>query len=103
MESRLFEPTLGALLSRIREHEAAIREFGISHIDLFGSWARGTETAESDVDLVVEYEPDRQASYFHLARVKALLEENLGIHVDILMRSGFLSRGKDPGATVRVF
>lgn len=37
----------------------ACREFKVKRLDLFGSLARGEETAESDVDLLVEFEgPD---------------------------------------------
>jgi predicted nucleotidyltransferase len=38
----------------------ACREFKVKRLDLFGSLARGEQAAESDVDLLVEFEePDR--------------------------------------------
>jgi predicted nucleotidyltransferase len=100
-QPRFFD--LDGLLSRIRSHEAAIRCFGISHVDIFGSWAHGSETNDSDLDLVVHYEPGRKVSCFHLARVKTLLEHELGVRVDILLGLTFLSHGKSPETTVRVF
>lgn len=58
-----------------------MRKFRLRKMGLFGSFARGEENAESDVDIAVEMEnPD----LFALAGLKAELEEILGRKVDIL-------------------
>ena len=44
------------ILDRLREHKAELfKKFPIASLALFGSYARGDETTESDVDILVEY------------------------------------------------
>lgn len=46
---------LGEVITRIRAHADELQErFGVTSIDVFGSFARGEQTSESDVDLLVE-------------------------------------------------
>jgi hypothetical protein len=48
---------LGEVVARIRAHAPELHErFGVTRIDVFGSFARGEQTPESDVDLIVEVE-----------------------------------------------
>lgn len=66
----------------------ACREFKVKRLDLFGSFARGEETAESDVDLLVEFEePDLHLSrrFFGLLHH---LEDVLGCEVELLTVRG---------------
>ncbi len=46
---------LGEVIARIRAHVDELHErYGVTSIDVFGSFARGEQTPESDVDLIVE-------------------------------------------------
>jgi len=48
---------LGEIIGRIRAHGDELHErFGVTRIDVFGSFARGEQTPDSDVDLIVEVE-----------------------------------------------
>ena len=55
---------------------------GASNIRLFGSRALGKATADSDIDLLVEFEPGRDL--FDLVALKQALEEQTGLRVDVL-------------------
>jgi predicted nucleotidyltransferase len=55
---------------------------GARNIRVFGSAARGTAEAGSDVDLLVEMEPGR--SLLDLVALWQDLEDLLGTHVDVL-------------------
>ena len=46
-----------AILARLREHEPALRERGVSHAAVFGSRARGDHRPDSDIDILVEIGP----------------------------------------------
>jgi uncharacterized protein len=46
-----------AILARLREHEPASRQRGVTHAALFGSRARGDNRADSDIDILVEIGP----------------------------------------------
>jgi predicted nucleotidyltransferase len=73
---------------RVREILSAARaelgELGVRSLDLFGSVARDEASADSDVDLLVEF--DRPIGLFHFFRVQQRLEEILGAPVDLVMR-----------------
>ena len=62
----------------------ACRDFNVKRLDAFGSLARGTSTASSDVDLLVEFrEPNvRPAKRFF--GFLHQLEDSLGCEVDLL-------------------
>ena len=64
------------------------------NVRVFGSVARGDATEDSDVDLLVDVEPD--ASLFDLAAIEVELERILGVRVDVGpaqdLRSGIRDR-----------
>ncbi len=62
----------------------------IRRLALFGSVLRDDFTLESDVDVLVEFEPDARVGLLGLARMEIELSELLGRKVD-LNTPGFLS------------
>jgi predicted nucleotidyltransferase len=67
--------TLTGLLPDLRQ------DLGVCTLWLFGSMARGEDTDESDVNVLVEF--DRPASLFTLARVKHRLQAALRRDVEL--------------------
>ena len=63
---------------------AELGDLGVRSLDLFGSVARGEARADSDVDLLVEF--DRPIGLFHFFLVQQRLEAILGARVDLVMR-----------------
>ncbi len=62
-----------------REQIAVIcRRYHIRTLALFGSVLRDDFTAESDVDVLVEFEPGRTPGFFTLARIERELSPLLG-------------------------
>ena len=51
---------------------------------LFGSYARGEATPESDVDILVEFDHSSPIGLFAYARMWRELEERLGRQVDLV-------------------
>lgn len=51
---------------------------------LFGSYARGEETPESDVDILVEFDHSSPIGLFAYARMWRELQELLGLAVDLV-------------------
>jgi len=60
------------------------RRFGVKNIALYGSYARGTASPRSDVDVLVELEEPLGLQFVALAQY---LEERLGRRVDLLAAS----------------
>jgi hypothetical protein len=59
------------------------KKYAITRIGIFGSLAREQATEESDIDIVVEMEPD----LFKRASLKSELETILGTRVDVIRYS----------------
>ena len=51
---------------------------------LFGSFARGEETPESDVDILVEYDKDARISRLTISHMMGELEKSTGRKVDLI-------------------
>jgi len=51
---------------------------------LFGSYARGEQTPESDVDILVEFDHSSPIGLFAYARMWRELQERLGLEVDLV-------------------
>lgn len=58
------------------------RRHGVAAVYLFGSYARGEATVESDIDLLVD--GGEISSLYQLAAFRLELEDSLGKPVDIL-------------------
>lgn len=54
------------------------RRRGIRRLSLFGSVLKGTARPDSDIDLLVEFDPDARPSYFDLADIEQELSRLLG-------------------------
>ncbi len=48
--------------ARVRDAESHIRALGVRRLALFGSFVREAANPESDVDLLVEFDPPRRPS-----------------------------------------
>lgn len=57
------------ILEKIRENRGKIRSFGVKRIGIFGSASRNKITEKSDVDVIVEFEREKQ----HLGMFVVLL------------------------------
>lgn len=48
------------ILRTIKAHKAELTAFGIKNIGLFGSYVRGEQSKKSDIDLLIDFEPDKE-------------------------------------------
>ena len=67
----------------LRQHGEELRDFGVGQISVFGSFARGEPSDESDVDILVEFKPG-PASFDNFLALAEFLEELFGRKVDLL-------------------
>jgi len=58
-------------------------DFNLIKIGIFGSFAKGMQNENSDLDLIVEFKPGTQNLYENKLQMKRFFEENLNIRVDI--------------------
>jgi len=78
--------SLNEIMKSMNEHMDTIRVFHINSIGVFGSFARGEQTEESDIDILVEFEEDQETldNYMDL---KFFLENLFGRNVDLVISS----------------
>jgi predicted nucleotidyltransferase len=67
----------------LQQHRARLKDFGVKRCGLFGSFVSGHPRADSDVDLLIEFEPE-QKTFDNFMRVAFFLEETFGRKVDLL-------------------
>ena len=67
----------------LKEHEGELRDRGVLHLRIFGSVARDEANAESDVDLLADFDPDRRMGLIALSSIQARLSEIVRAHVDL--------------------
>lgn len=63
-------------------------QHAIRSLALFGSALRDDFGADSDVDVLVEFEPDARVGFLKLAAVQRELGELIGRRVDLVPKSG---------------
>jgi predicted nucleotidyltransferase len=80
-------PNLAEVMTTLRTHAPELRRRGIEHLYVFGSVARGDARVDSDVDLVVDVDPDRPFSLVTLGSLTADVEGWLDRSVDLGERS----------------
>ncbi len=62
-------------------------QFHLSKIGFFGSYARGEQRLDSDLDLIVEFEDNTQNLYELKAALKEFFIKNLVLEVDIAAKN----------------
>lgn len=73
--------TSAEIIELIREQRDPIRRMGVKEIGVFGSFARGEQRPDSDVDILVEMEGRTFDSYMNLL---FFLEDLFGRQVDLV-------------------
>lgn len=73
--------TLRSLLPELRER------WGVQRIGVFGSWARGEQSPQSDLDLLVEFSESPKISLLDVIELEHDLSDALGVKVDLVERS----------------
>lgn len=73
------------LLDRLQALETDLRALGVRRLGIFGSFTRGQQHQDSDVDILVEFEPGRK-TFDTFMRLSFLLEEALQRRVEVITK-----------------
>lgn len=92
------------IIAELRSRAQDIRALGATSLYLFGSAARGDMDEMSDVDLFVDYDPDK-FSFVELIRLRERLSTVLGRPADLTTREGLhpLLRPEIEAEAIKVF
>ena len=80
---------LEKITQKIAENKEYLKEtYGVEEIGVFGSFARGDNNEDSDVDIAIELNRKVPVGLFGFARMQFYLEDLLGKKVDLVIKSG---------------
>lgn len=90
-------------ISVLRAHEGELRRRGVRRAALFGSVARGTATAASDIDILIELDPDALVDLFAYAGIKNYIADLFAEPVDVIDRDALKPYLRVPAITDAVY
>ncbi len=83
--------TLEEIKNRLRNQKPTLMtRYNVTEIGIFGSYVRGTQQPQSDVDILIDF--DEYPSLLEFVGLEDELSERLGINVDLVMKSGLKPR-----------
>jgi uncharacterized protein len=92
------------VIEKLRQSEQALRARGVAHAALFGSLARGdTDDAQSDIDIMVEFDPAAEVTMYGYAGVKNYIAELFEASVDVVDRQAMKPRVRQHAAQDAVY
>lgn len=81
------------IISLIQQHRPNLSKFGVKSLAIFGSYARGEENANSDIDILVEFEG--KVTFNGFMDTKFYLEDLLSTKVDLALPQTLKPRLKE--------
>jgi predicted nucleotidyltransferase len=85
-------PSRDTILAEVAADAPELRKLGVTSLGLFGSYARGEQTADSDVDLLATFD---HLTFRAFMDAKLLLEATLGLRVDLVLADDLRPRLRD--------
>ncbi|MHA1293872.1 MAG: nucleotidyltransferase family protein [Promethearchaeota archaeon] len=68
------------------------KKYKIKKIGIFGSYLRGDAKKESDLDILVEFEPEARISLLEFVELELHIGDILGIKIDLVEKSALKPR-----------
>ena len=90
-------------LQALRKAEAELRAKGVIHAGIFGSVARGEQHAESDIDVIVDFDPSARITIYDYVGIKDEISELFEQPVDVIDRRGLKPHLREPVARDLVY
>lgn len=75
------------VIARLKANAARLQGAGIAHVSVFGSVARGEQTPESDLDLLIELDPAQRIDLWDYAGIAGELQSLFSTPVGVANRA----------------
>lgn len=72
------------VLKRLALFHNELKKYSVKELYIFGSYARGEAGNESDIDILIDFEPHAQIGLFAFAKIRRQLCELLDMEVDLV-------------------
>ena len=74
------------IIAKLTALRPALRAEGVEHLALFGSRARGDNRPDSDIDLLIDIDPESRFSILNLVGVEHIVADATGLPANAFMR-----------------
>jgi uncharacterized protein len=81
-----------AIIATLRDHQPVLAAMGIRHAGVFGSVARGEAGPESDIDILVEFEPGQPRDIYAYVGIQERVATLFSGRVDVVDRGALRPR-----------
>jgi predicted nucleotidyltransferase len=75
------------ILHTMQNHKTKLSDFGVSRIGLFGSYVRNEQTPHSDIDVLVDFSPEKE-NYDNFMALYGYLENLFDKKVEVVILNG---------------
>ncbi len=87
------------ILSILKKHKSELSKFGVTNVGLFGSYLNDKQTIESDIDLLIDFDPEKESfdnymavydifeNIFKNERVEIVTKNGLSKHIGPMILS----------------
>lgn len=76
------------ILSVIKNHKAELAKFGVRAIGLFGSYLREEQSDKSDIDILIDFDPDKENFDNYMAVYDYFEELFKNTKIEIVTKNG---------------
>jgi len=76
------------ILNTLKTFKPEFSKYGIQHIGLFGSYVRGEQSAKSDIDILIDFEPGKESYDNYMAAYDLFEKLFKNEKVEIVTKNG---------------
>ena len=76
------------IISTLKSHKLKFLGFGVQNIGLFGSYVRNEQSDKSDIDLLVDFQPEKENFDNYMAIYDLVEEIFKGEKIEVVTKNG---------------
>jgi uncharacterized protein len=81
--------SLNDIQTHLRQLQPFLQQaYQVEQVGIFGSYVRGEQTPNSDLDILVEFIPNARFGLVKFCELENYLSETLNLKVDLVMKAG---------------